>query len=297
MGQSAPRDGSHDFDWEFGTWNTHVRVLRNPLSGQAPDWAEYDGTSAVRPVLAGRYNLVELSVAGDRGRIEGASLRLYEPQSNRWSLNYANVRNGLLTAPVSGSFDRHDRVTFIGNDTLDGRPILVRFIITVASATEAHFEQAYSADQGKTWEVNWIAVDTKAGAPAAMSSAGNAPPADLARALNAYNQATIQKDVAALSGLMTDDYVLVNSDASVQDKNSYLADFAMPDFTLEPYEVGQPIYRGLGNAALTGGVFHLNWTQHGARQSRTLRIAHLWIKQKGRWRIAYTQLTRVPEPG
>ena len=162
MAQGALRDGSHDFDWEFGTWNTNVRVLRNPLSGQAPDWAEYDGTSAVRTVLGGRYNLVELSVAGDRGRIEGASLRLYEPQSNRWSLNYANVRDGRLTAPVSGSFDGRGRGTFLGNDTLDGRPILVRFVITVVSEGEAHFEQAYSADRGKTWEVNWVAVDRKA---------------------------------------------------------------------------------------------------------------------------------------
>jgi hypothetical protein len=29
------------------------------------------------------------------------------------------------------------------------------------SAREAHFEQAYSADAGQTWEANWIAVDTR----------------------------------------------------------------------------------------------------------------------------------------
>ncbi|SKB28761.1 hypothetical protein [Sphingopyxis flava] len=42
-----------------------------------------------------------------------------------------------------------------------GRVILVRFIITHVSADEAHFEQAYSADGGVTWEDNWIAVDTR----------------------------------------------------------------------------------------------------------------------------------------
>jgi hypothetical protein len=156
------RDGRHDFDWEFGTWNTRVRVLRNALSGQSEDWAEYQGTSVIRPVLAGRFNLVELSVAGPQGRIEGGSLRLYEPQSHRWSLNYANVRNGLLTAPVYGAFDGHGRGTFFANDTLDRRPIRVRFIITVVSNSEAHFEQAYSPDEGKTWETNWIAVDSRA---------------------------------------------------------------------------------------------------------------------------------------
>ena len=154
------RDGQHDFDWEFGTWTTKVRVLRNPLSKAAPDWAEYQGTSVVRPVAGGRFNLVELSVQGPAGGIEGASLRLYNPQSHRWSLNYANARSGLLTAPVEGDFDGRGCGIFYAKDTLDGRTIRVRFVITEVSSSRAHFEQAYSADGGATWEKNWVADDT-----------------------------------------------------------------------------------------------------------------------------------------
>lgn len=156
----SPRDGQRDFDWEFGCWKTSVRVLRNPLSGKAPDWAEYQGTSLVRPILGGHFNLVELRVQGAAGTIEGSALRLYEAQKHRWTLNYANARNGLLTAPVEGAFDGSGRGTFYANDTLDGRPIKVRFIITVSSNRTAHFEQAYSADGGSAWELNWIADDT-----------------------------------------------------------------------------------------------------------------------------------------
>ena len=54
------RNGHHDFDWEIGNWATHVRVLRNPLTGAAPDWAEFRGTSIVKPILGGRANSVEL---------------------------------------------------------------------------------------------------------------------------------------------------------------------------------------------------------------------------------------------
>lgn len=157
----SQRDGQHDFDWEFGTWRTKVRVLRNPLSGKAPNWAEYQGTSRVSPVLDGRFNLVELSVAGPSGRIEGASLRLYAPQRHVWTLNYANIRDGLLTAPVEGRFDQHGRGIFLADDILGTRPIKVRFVITIASASAAHFEQAYSADGGSSWEVNWVADDTR----------------------------------------------------------------------------------------------------------------------------------------
>ena len=157
----AVHDGSHDFDFETGIWTTKVRLLRNPLSGAAPDWAEYQGTSVVRPLMDGRANLVELSVAGTRGKIEGVALRLYNPQVRQWSLNYVNMRDGLLTAPVFGGFFAKDRGVFYGHDMLDGRAIMVRFVITRISAVAAHFEQAFSTDGGTNWEVNWIADDTR----------------------------------------------------------------------------------------------------------------------------------------
>src|SRR5689334_23477345 len=87
LAQTTQRDGQHDFDFEIGMWKTHLRRLQKPLSNSTT-WLEYDGTTEVRKVLDGRANLVELKVAGPAGRIEGLSLRLYNPQSHQWSLNY-----------------------------------------------------------------------------------------------------------------------------------------------------------------------------------------------------------------
>jgi hypothetical protein len=155
------RDGQRDFDWEIGTWDTHVRVLRNPLSGAAPEWTEYRGTSEVRAILDGRANMVELAVEGPAGRIDGISLRLYNPQTRQWSLNYASMRSGMLTSPVYGGFDESGRGTFYGQEMIAGRPVLVRFVISDLLPGSARFEQAFSIDGGTTWEVNWIAVDTR----------------------------------------------------------------------------------------------------------------------------------------
>ena len=160
-GIGAAEEGQRGFDWEIGTWMTHVRVLRNPLSGEAPDWVSYEGTSVVKPLMGGRANFVELSVRGARGAIEGGSLRLYNPKGRQWSLNYANLANGLLTSPVFGQFDHSGRGVFFGQDQLAGRTILVRFIVTRPSSREARFEQSYSDDGGTTWETNWVAVDTR----------------------------------------------------------------------------------------------------------------------------------------
>jgi hypothetical protein len=157
--QSGPRDGQQDFDFEFGRWKTEVRRLAKPLSGST-EWVEYAGTSIVHAFLGGRANLVELSVSGPAGRIEGVSLRLYHPESRQWSLHYAGLRNGELTAPLYGRFEG-GRGEFYGDDTLGGRPIRVRFVISEITADSARFVQSFSADGGETWEDNWIAIDTR----------------------------------------------------------------------------------------------------------------------------------------
>lgn len=156
---AAPRDGSRDFDFELGSWRTHLRLLRHPLSG-SHDWIECDGTTTVSGLLDGRANVAELRVSCPTARIEGISLRLYEPATHRWTLNYANVRDGLLTSPMIGSF-REGRGTFHGKDSLDGRPIVVRFVISPLTPDSIRFEQSFSADNGRTWELNWAAEDVR----------------------------------------------------------------------------------------------------------------------------------------
>lgn len=156
---AGPVDGQHDFDWETGTWKTELRRLAKPLSGSS-EWVQYSGTTVVRKVLDGRANLVELRVKGPAGQIEGTSLRLYNPQTKQWSLNFASVRNGVMTQPVYGGF-RDGRGEFFGQDSLDGRAIFVRFVISKVTNESWRFEQAYSEDGGRTWEVNWVATDTR----------------------------------------------------------------------------------------------------------------------------------------
>ena len=129
-------------------------------------------------------------------------------------------------------------------------------------------------------------------------SAASAPaalPPDLARAVESYEAAQLRNDVAALSSLVADDFVLVNSDSSVQDKPSFLADFRVPGFHLDSYVVEAPFRKVWSDAALVGGLLRLGWTQDGRRQARVLRIAYVWRKRDGRWQASYAQLTRVPE--
>jgi hypothetical protein len=155
----ALRDGQHDFDFHIGTWKTQLKRLQHPLTG-SKSWVEYGGTTVVRKVWNGRANLVELVADGPAGHFEGLSLRLYDPEAHQWSLNFANIKSGTLTLPSIGEF-KNGRGEFYNTDTLNGRSILVRFIISDITSNSCHFEQSFSDDGGKTWEVNWIATDTR----------------------------------------------------------------------------------------------------------------------------------------
>jgi hypothetical protein len=153
------RDGQHDFDFNIGTWKTHVSRLLHPLTGST-SWVEYEGTSVVRRVWNGRASLFELEVDGPTGHIQGVGLRLYNPQSHQWSLNWANSTDGTMNQPMIGEFT-NGRGEFFDQEPFNGRIILVRNGFSDITSNSSRFEQAFSDDGGKTWETNWIMIFTR----------------------------------------------------------------------------------------------------------------------------------------
>jgi hypothetical protein len=154
------RDGQHDFDFHLGSWTTSLRRLLRPLSG-SDEWAEYEGTTMVRPVWGGLANLVELDVIGAPGRLQVLSLRLYNPETGQWSLNSASSRGGAISVPSIGAFE-DGRGDFFADESFGDRAIVSRFSIFEITPVSCRFEQSFSDDAGKKWELNWAAIDTRA---------------------------------------------------------------------------------------------------------------------------------------
>ena len=150
------RDGQHDFDFEFGSWKTHIRRLLHPLTG-SDSWVELDGISTVRKVWDGRANLGELEVSNPTTHLEGLSLRVYSPESHQWSIYWANSNDGRLGPAMIGQF-RNGRGEFYDQEFFQGSAIYVRFIFSDLTPSSFRLEQSFSNDGGKTWEPNWIAT-------------------------------------------------------------------------------------------------------------------------------------------
>ncbi|MGY0019772.1 hypothetical protein [Streptomyces sp. cg35] len=149
--------GAHDFDFFAGEWDVaHRRRLDflDPDSG----WEEFGATSRCRQLFGGAANIDELHVP-EQGWT-GLTLRLFDPVTRQWSLHWSTDRTGRLSPPVSGRFT-DGRGEFVGDDTHDGKDVRVRFVWSGISAHTAHWEQAFSLDDGRTWLTNWTMAFTR----------------------------------------------------------------------------------------------------------------------------------------
>jgi hypothetical protein len=149
----------NEFDTGIGTWRTSLKRLLKPLSGSS-EWTEYEGTTIVTKVWGGKASLVELVADGPQGTIEALSMRLFNPASRQWSLNFSSARGGTMSIPAIGEF-KNGKGEFYCQETYNEKAILLKFVIIIVTPDVWHYEQSFSADGGKTWEVNWIAEDTR----------------------------------------------------------------------------------------------------------------------------------------
>jgi len=156
---NTARDGQHDFDFEIGTWKSHISRRVHPLSGSTT-WVEMEATVVVRKVWNGRANLMELEADTPTAHLEELNLRLYNPQSQRWSFNFATSNDGTIAPPMIGEF-KNGRGEFIDYEPFNGKTILVRHLLTDIRPDSHHFEQSFSADGGRTWEPNFVATLTR----------------------------------------------------------------------------------------------------------------------------------------
>lgn len=152
---TAPRDGQHDFDFNFGKWRTHIQSLQGPANGK-PNWVKMEGTVTVRKVWDGRASLEEIEADGPGGHFEGTTLFLYNPQSHQWSQTFASSADGTLETSTVGEFKdgRGELFSYVNHN---GKMVLIKDTWSEIVPNSHKFEEATSEDGGKTWRPHFIA--------------------------------------------------------------------------------------------------------------------------------------------
>lgn len=143
----------HDWDWLEGRWTVQHHRLNSRLTGET-QWTDFRGTCAMVRTLDGFGNMDDNWLDLPSGAYRAMGIRAFNPDTRQWSIWWLDARAQTIEPPVRGSFE-NGVGTFIGEDTLRGQPIIVRFRWTDTTTPHPHWEQAFSADGGATWEVNW----------------------------------------------------------------------------------------------------------------------------------------------
>jgi hypothetical protein len=149
----------NSFDFFVGAWTSTQRRLREVLVG-SDDWYEFRGVTRCWSVFDGAGNIDEVTFPTLGWG--GVTLRLYDTSRDEWSLYWARSRTGFAMPPVVGRFGDDGRGVFTSEEIYEGKPITVRYVWSEITATTCRWEQAFSTDQGDTWETNWIADFTRA---------------------------------------------------------------------------------------------------------------------------------------
>ncbi|RPH58736.1 MAG: DUF1579 domain-containing protein [Acidobacteria bacterium] len=151
----------HDWDWLVGRWNVRHRRLKARLAGST-EWEEFSGTSVLWLTLGGLGTIDDNVLELPSGTYRAVGIRAFDRAAGQWLIWWLDERNPTtIETPVRGGFA--DGVgTFLCDDTLNGRPIKVRFRWSEITDRSARWEQAFSPDGGATWEINWEMEFTRA---------------------------------------------------------------------------------------------------------------------------------------
>ena len=149
----SPTSSQNDFDFFVGHWNIRNRKLKTRLNG-CTDWMEFDAKQEMKKILHGLGNMDFFQTSIDERPFEGMTLRLFNPQTRLWSIYWADSNKAILDKPVLGSFE-NGIGKFYTKDSFEGRDILVVFLWDATDPDRPVWSQAFSEDDGQTWEWNW----------------------------------------------------------------------------------------------------------------------------------------------
>jgi len=143
----------HDFDFYVGTWKIRNRKLNSRLTG-SDEWTEFNSDQQMKIILNGLGNIDDFRATFDGKHFEGMNLRIFNPTTRLWSMYWSDTNSAALQTPTVGSFDGNIGL-FFDRDTWDGQDIIVKFKWDKTDPDNPVWSQAFSTDEGKSWEWNW----------------------------------------------------------------------------------------------------------------------------------------------
>jgi ketosteroid isomerase-like protein len=113
-------------------------------------------------------------------------------------------------------------------------------------------------------------------------------------AMDAWKQATMKKDGAALDKLLHPDLTYSHSSAMNQTKDEVIKSVTTGKATVEGITFADTTVRVYGKTALVKGKVDIVNNTDGKSTPAHLNILHVWIKGPQGWQMVARQATRLP---
>jgi hypothetical protein len=150
---ASANSSASDFDFLAGKWKIHNRKLKTRLNN-CTEWIEFEAFGESCKILNGFGNRDTFKTEFGGTSFEAITLRLFNPKTKLWSIYWADSNVVVLDVPQVGSFDG-DIGKFYARDIFQGQNIIVLFVWDKSNRNTPVWRQAFSTDDGKTWEWNW----------------------------------------------------------------------------------------------------------------------------------------------
>lgn len=161
--------GSHDFDFWLHTWDVHNRrkkvnsLYEDPEDNQQAEWEEFSGVAGMGATYCdGRVTIDHFEATFPSGAlVKGVNVRTFDSETGLWSMLWFDNRQPADFEPLVGGFAEGVGTFNSFIITQDGRRVLVRFLLDNFTEESLRWQQAFSLDDGQTWDVNWVQELTK----------------------------------------------------------------------------------------------------------------------------------------
>jgi hypothetical protein len=151
---ATPTSSKHDFDFCEGKWKIRNKQLKSIFTG-CTEWSEFSSTQETYRMLNGLGNIDKYLAEFDAKPFEGMTLRLFNTETNLWSIYWAHSNRGTLDPPLVGSFEKNIGY-FYTRDAHKNKKIITVFRWDTTDKNNPLWSRAFSPDNGQSWEWNWF---------------------------------------------------------------------------------------------------------------------------------------------
>ena len=109
-----------------------------------------------------------------------------------------------------------------------------------------------------------------------------------------FQKAIVENDAEAIAHFIVDDWIIVDAEGGIIDKDKFLAVIKSGTLTHDAMNLEQPRVRVYGNTAVITGRATSSGKYMGSPFTTLERSTDVFVKLGNRWRCVLTQLTSLP---